>query len=141
MANEILRREALYNHLIGKGDVWTSMREIAQTLAAFYEPKQGEEGKSFHQSYARRTLTKDIKAINLDTEKEKVIVTGSKGVKIATRDECIQHIARTYAANMRRLSYAKIIRTKAGLDGQYTLDERKIIETFINNNFGGNNNG
>ncbi len=137
MTNETLRRQALYDYLISRGDNWTSQREIVQTLSAFYEPKIGEEGRAFHQSTARRVLTSDINFINRDSNYQKVIISNSNGVKIATRDECIQQLSRLYSANMRRLCYAKILREKAGLDGQYTLDERKIIESFVERNFGG----
>lgn len=141
MTNDVLRRLALYDYLVAKGDTWTPQREIVSDMCEFYEPKQGEDGKSFHQSTARRLLTSDIKAINLDTEKEKVIITGSRGVKIATKEEGIQHLNRIYAANMRRLYYAKIIRTKMGLDGQYTDAENNHIEAFIEKNIGGQVNG
>lgn len=137
MTNDILRREALYDYLVAKGDTWTPQREIVSDMAEWYEPKQGEDGKAFHQSSSRRLLTADIKAIGLDTEKRKVIVTGSRGVKIATKEEGIQHLNRIYAAHMRRLYYAKIIRTKIGLDGQFTDEENNHIEAFIESNAGG----
>lgn len=137
MTNDTLRRDALFTYLTTKGDNWTSQREIVADLALWYEPKEGEEGKAFHQSHARRVLTKDIRSINLIPDFHQIIISGNKGVKLATQDEMVQHLNRVYAANMRRLYYSKILRQKAGLDGQYTVEEHNHIQAFINKHFGG----
>ena len=87
----------------------------------------------FHDSAARHQLTKDIRAINQSEAIQKIIISNSKGVKIANREEFAQYISAEFAAIFRKLARTRQKARKAGLDGQMRIvlgNERDTIEAF-----------
>lgn len=121
------RREALYTFLVMRGDIWTPMIDVYFGLRLLY-PRW--ESGSFHNSVARREITRDIQSINYDPEYEKIIIAGNRGVKIATRDEAVHFIGNKLRSIFQELERANILKKKAGLDGQRRFFANDI-EAFI----------
>ena len=126
------RQQVLYQYLIDKGDNWTVQFKICWDLQEWYGIALSHE--SFHDSQARHRLTSDIRAINDSTEAEKIILSGLRGVKIATKEEFERHIRKEISANIRRLLRAKRKLQKGNLDGQMkftTNEEQEMIKAFL----------
>ena len=121
------RQAALYCLLLSRGDKWTPLREIAQKMEGYYPdfPFRG-----FHNSTCRRWITKDIQAINDSPEYEKIILSGSRGVKIATEEEFDRFIAAEYKEIFRKLMRVRRIAKKGGADRQIDI-EGQIREAFV----------
>ena len=130
MTDNASRREELYRRLERNGNAWERQADILNEMADWYE-YAADRVKHSHESTARRLLTNDIKEINLSTDFEKIIISSGRGIKLATREEAIQRLNRLYAEGVRKMHYLKVLRKKAGLDQQYTADENKHIEAFI----------
>lgn len=121
------RQERLYKFLLEQGDVWTPEKEVCDKLFVEYPDVVAS---SFNNSAARRRLSRDIQEINESDEVEKIIITSSYGVKIATKEESEHYLTRQFASIMKELKryYQKC--KKAGMDGQYKYDQ-KIISAFL----------
>jgi hypothetical protein len=88
---------------------------------------------NFHDSAARHLLTKDIRAINKSDVIQKIIISNSKGVKIASSAEFEQYINAEFASIFRKLARTRQKAKKAGLDKQMRIvlgNERDTIEAF-----------
>ena len=77
------RQEALYRFLLSRGDVWSSM-DMATSFVRQYPAYFGE---NYHNSNARRLLTSDIQEINGSREYNCIIISGTRGIKLATEEE------------------------------------------------------
>lgn len=127
------RQWRLYDFLKEKGDEWTKQREIAQNLPDLYPIGNA---RAFHDSGARLLMTQDIRAINKSDVIQKIIISGSQGVKLANKEEAGRFIAGKYSAVLESLERVRKLERKAGLDGQARLvfgAERPIIQSFISN--------
>lgn len=123
------RQWALYNYLKERGDQWTYQYEIARELYGYESPPDG-----FHDSRARHVMTKDIRTINKSNVIQKVIITGSKGIKLASKDEFVDYLKRQYSALWRRKERIDKIARKWLNDQQMRIvfgHERDTIEAFI----------
>lgn len=135
MKSELNARQwALYNLLKNNPDRYMTQREIVRALPSYYVflPPWDEE-TAFHDSKARHTLTKDIRTINNSDVIQKIIISNSKGVKIASSAEFEQYINAEFAAIFRKLARTRQKAKKAGLDGQMRIvlgNERDTIEAF-----------
>lgn len=131
------RQWALYNALKEQGDEWKTQAEIA-TLIPEYNYDGEEDWRLFHDSYARHTMTADIRAINESAIIQKIIISSGKGVKIANKEEFERYIRKEIMASVRRLMRAKLKAKKGGLDGQTRITfgeyEREIIHAFCDSN-------
>lgn len=126
------RQQVLYQYLIDKGDKWTVQFQICWDLQSWYGIVLSHD--SFHDSSARMRLTADIRAINESSESEKIILSSSRGVKIANREEFERHIRKEISATIRRLLRAKRKLQKGNLDGQMkftTNEEQEMIQAFL----------
>ena len=126
------RQWALYNFLKERGDQWTTQIDIAYALSQFYDTTFSDE--KFHDSRARLQITMDIRAINDSDIIQKIIISSSKGVKIANESEFNTYIGREINAAVRRLMRAKKKAQKGNRDGQMRLvlnKERDTIEAFL----------
>ncbi len=126
------RQQVLYQYLIDKGDKWTLQFQICWDLQSWYGIAVNYD--LFHDSQARHRLTTDIRAINESTEAEKIILSGLRGCKIATKEEFERHIRKEISANIRRLLRAKRKLQKGNLDGQMkftTNEEQEMIKAFL----------
>lgn len=133
MASELNARQwAVYNLLKNNPDKYMTQFEICWQLHKDY-PIAGIRNFEFHDSTARHLLTKDIRTINKSEVIQKIIISNSKGVKIANREEFEQYISAEFAAIFRKLARTRQKARKAGLDGQMRIvlgSERDTIEAF-----------
>ena len=132
MQSELNARQwALYNLLKNTPDkCWTQI-EIAYALREFYDTSFYND--QFHDSAARHLLTKDIRAINKSEVIQKIIISNSQGVKIASSAEFEKYINAEFAAIFRKLERTRQKAKKAGLDKQMRIvlgSERDTIEAF-----------
>ena len=120
------RREALYNFLLQRGDKWTSMEETTDSISeypAFFK-------SNYHNSQARRMLTRDIEAINDSEDFRKIIISGNRGIKLADELEYERFIRAEKKEIFRKLARVRKIIKKGSKDQQITL-ENEIEEPFI----------
>ena len=126
------RQWTLYNFLKERGDQWTTQIEIAYALKEHYDTSFTDD--NFHDSRARHQMSMDIRALNESDVIQKIIMSGSKGVKIANESEFDTYIGREINAAVRRLMRAKKKAEKGNRDGQMRLvlnRERDTIEAFL----------
>lgn len=126
------RQWAVYNLLKNNPDRYMTQFELCLQLHEHF-PIAGVCALEFHDSAARHLLTKDIRAINKSEVIQKVIISNSKGVKIASSAEFEQYINAEFAAIFRKLARTRQKAKKAGLDGQMRIvlgSERDTIEAF-----------
>jgi ribosome-binding protein aMBF1 (putative translation factor) len=132
MKNELNPRQwALYNLLKNNPDRYWTQIEIAYRLRDFYDTSFYND--QFHDSAARHMITKDIRAINKSDIIQKIIISNSRGVKIASSAEFEQYINAEFASIFRKLARTRQKARKAGLDGQMRIvlgNERDTIEAF-----------
>ena len=125
------RHRALYEYLLAKGDTWTPQVEIARDL--FAEFGNGEcclEPKSYHDTHERHLLSKAISDINFSNEFEKIIISSSKGIKLANEEEHHRYVANQYRSILRKLKRAYIMEKKGNANGQISIDGR-TIEAYL----------
>lgn len=114
------RQDALYAFLAAQED-WTPLREVAWSLKDIYGRGWGSGG--FHNSGIRRMITDDIEQINRSDEYDMIIISGTRGIKLATREEFMRWAAAEYAEIFRKLDRVRHLTEKAGMDGQLRLLE------------------
>lgn len=125
------RQWALYNLLKNNPDRYLTQLSIVYSLKEYYDTSFYND--QFHDSAARHMLTSDIRTINKSEVIQKVIISNSKGVKIANREEFERYISAEFAAIFRKLARTRQKARKAGLDGQMRIvlgNERDTIEAF-----------
>lgn len=125
------RQWAVYNLLKNNPDRYITQIDIVYALDEYYNTSFTDA--HFHDSPARTQLSKDIQIINNSDVIQKVIISGSKGIKIASNEEFARYINAEFAALFRRLARTRKKAKKAGLDGQMRLvlgSERDTIEAF-----------
>lgn len=132
MKSELNARQwALYNLLKNNPDRYLTQIEIAYALDEYYDTSFYND--QFHDSPARHTLTNDIRTINKSETIQKIIISNSKGVKIASSEEFEKYINAEFASIFRKLARTRQKAKKAGLDGQMRIvlgSERDTIEAF-----------
>ena len=124
------RQEALYGFLLSRGDHWTRMQITVNRLDEY-----PAYGVSFHNSGARRLLTSDIEAINSSDQFEKIIVSGSRGIKLANEEEFERFIKAEFGEIFRKLRRVRGIAQKGSRDQQIDL-EGQIREAFLGDAYG-----
>lgn len=125
------RQWAVYNLLKSNPDRYLTQIEIAYALDDYYDTSFYND--QFHDSPARHLLTKDIRTINKSDVIQKIIISNSKGVKIASSAEFEKYINAEFASIFRKLARTRQKARKAGLDGQMRIvlgNERDTIEAF-----------
>lgn len=123
MARE--RQEALYAYLLARGKKWTPMQTVVNCLNEY-----PGYGVNFHNSTARRWLTRDIEAINSSADYEKVIISGNNGIKLATQDEFDRFVAAETKEIFTKLKRLRRIMSKGSVD-QFLDLEGKVHEAFM----------
>lgn len=135
--NELNTRQwTLYNYLKERGDNWTSLRQIADELNyGVVKPHQ-----TFNNSVARRLITQDRQALNNSDVIQKIIICGNKGLKLASKAEAEDYLAKDKTSLLKALARHNKLERKAGLDGQLKFvvnSEREIVHAFIDSNLTG----
>ncbi len=125
------RQWAVYNLLKNKSDRYITQLDIVYALRQWFSLDFTAD--TFHDSSARHMLTADIRAINQSEVIQKIIISNSKGVKIASQEEFAKYINAEFASIFRKLERTRQKAKKAGLDGQMRIvlgSERDTIEAF-----------
>ncbi len=122
----VTRQEALYRFLLSRGDRWTSMEQTTDSIKQYPCIFR----TTYHNSGARRLLTRDIEEINASDLYPKVIISGSKGIKLANEDEFEEFIMAELAEIFRKLKRVRRVIKKGRKDQQIDL-EGEIREAFI----------
>ena len=125
------RQRALYEYLLQKGDTYTSQAEIARDLFEYYG--NGEcclEPKDYHNTSERIDLLRCKQSINDSADFEKIIISNSKGMKIATEEEAERYLENQYKALFRKLRRLRTMERKCNLHNQITVDGH-TIDAFL----------
>lgn len=132
MKSELNARQwAVYNLLKNNPDKYLTQISIAYALKEYYDTSFYND--QFHDSPTRHLLTKDIRTINESEVIQKIIISNSKGVKIASSAEFEKYISAEFASIFRKLARTRQKAKKAGLDKQMRIvlgNERDTIEAF-----------
>lgn len=128
------RQFKLYEFLKSQGDNWTLQVDIAKALDEYYSFSD-EDLLDFHNAPCRHTITADIRALNNSDYIHKPILSGSKGVKLANKQECNEFISNNIASTVNRLLRLKKMSEKASKNGQcrfvFNGKENPVFEAFI----------
>lgn len=120
------RQQELYNLLLARGDEWSSMEFLTDSIKlypAFFTT-------NYHNSRARRMLTADIEYINNSDKYEKIIVSTSRGVKLASEKDFEKFLSSELREVFAKLKRLRKLARKGSLDQQQDLEGR-IAETFL----------
>lgn len=120
------RQEALYKFLQRRGDKWARMEQVTGCVHLY----PAFVGGNYHDSHARRLLTRDIEAINSNSRYRKIIISGSRGIKLATSSEFERFCRAELKEIFRKLKRVRRIISKGNHDQQTTL-EGEIVDAFI----------
>ena len=112
------RQEALYRFLLSRGDRWTSM-DMATSIVPQYPLYIGP---NYHNSFARRLLTKDIEVINGSRDFDCIVISGSRGIKLATEDEFSRFVSSELAEIFGKLGRVRKIVKKGSRNMQISFD-------------------
>lgn len=120
------RREALYSFLLARGDKWTSMEQVTDSIPMYPTYTRS----TYHNSTARRLLTRDIEAVNSADKFEKIIVSGKCGIKLANENDFQKFLKSEFGEIFRKLRRVRTIARKGSKDQQIDL-EGQIREAFL----------
>lgn len=126
-----IRQKMLYEYLLEKGDQFTPQSEVARDLYGYYG--NGEcclEPKEYHNTNERIFITADIRAINADPDFEKIIISNSKGIKIATEEEFDRYLKSQYSATIRKLARIYKISKKGNRHNQIGINGH-TVDAFL----------
>jgi hypothetical protein len=127
------RQEALYNYLLSRNGEWTTHAEIARELYQYYGNAECcLEPKDFHNTTERTLITEDCREISVSTECEKIIISSSKGVKIANEAEFDRYIKSQYNATICKLARIYKMAKKCNRNGQIDFGGH-TVESFLEN--------
>lgn len=127
------RHRALYEYLLDKGDNWSPQHEVASDLYEYFG--NGEcyfELKAYHDTHERCLLSKTISEINETMEYEKIIISSSKGIKLANEEEFERYIKNLYRSVFKKLKRVRIMEKKGNANGQINFNGDEV-EAFLNN--------
>ena len=108
------RRKALYDYLCKNPDIWHKQAAIAASLPMEYGIAEG----FFPFSGVRRTMTDDIKCINEDTAFRFIIISGTRGCKIANAAEAEKFCKSEAGEIFKKLRRLRSIEKKLAINGQ-----------------------
>lgn len=120
------RQQELYNLLLARGDEWSSMEFLTDSIKlypAFFTT-------NYHNSRARRMLTADIEYINNSDKYEKIIVSTSRGVKLASEKDFEKFLSSELREVFAKLKRLRRLAKKGSRDQQIDLEGR-IAESFF----------
>lgn len=122
---------ALYEYLLAKGDIWTPQVVVAREL--FAEFGNGEcclAPEEYHDSHERHILSQTISEINFSPDFEKIIISSSKGIKLANEEEHHRYVANQYRSILKKLKRTYVMEKKGNANRQISIDGR-TIEAFL----------
>lgn len=120
------RQEALYDFLLARGDKWTSMEQTTDSIPMYPTFTRS----TYHNSTARRLLTRDIEAVNSADKFEKIIVSGKYGIKLANESDFQKFLKSEFKEIFAKLRRVRTIARKGSHDQQIDL-EGQIRDAFL----------
>lgn len=120
------RQEALYRFLLSRGDKWTSMAQATDSVKQY----PAYFTTNYHNSTARRLLTRDIEQMNVSSNFDKIIISSSFGIKLATRKDFDKFLEAELREVFSKLKRLRQIAKKGSRDQQIDLEGR-IAEAFL----------
>jgi hypothetical protein len=123
------RQRDLYAFLEERGDKWITQMDLVFALDGWYDVSAFCNEVDFHNSSVRILMTRDIREINESSECEKVIISSSKGIKLANEEEFAKYISKQYASVLRMLQRVRIKERKGQAHYNITFDENAEIDT------------
>jgi hypothetical protein len=125
------RQIALYNYLLSRNGEWTTHAEIARELYREYGNAECcLEPKDYHNTSERIEILKTCRDINSSYEFDKIIISGSKGIKLATEEEFNKYIRNQYRAIFRKLKRTRELERKAIRNNQINF-MGNFVEAFL----------
>ena len=127
------RQNALYEYLLNNGDEWTSQVQVARDL--FEHFGNGEcclEPKEYHDTTERLELSQTISQINFSSEYEKIVISSSKGIKLANEEEFDRYIKGQYKSAIRKLARVYAMAKKGNRHNQIDFGGH-TVEAFLDN--------
>ena len=125
-SEHIARQEALYNFLLERGDVWTSMEQATDSVSLYPTYYKGV----YHNSVTRRLLTEDIRRINASDKFEKIIISTTRGIKLANEAEFEKFLGAELREVFGKLKRLRKLAKKGSRDQQIDL-EGQIADVFL----------
>jgi hypothetical protein len=130
------RQWRLYDLLKDNTHRWITQLEIQRTMVSDYPDYDGQQ--NFHDSNARYDISEDIRKINESDVIQKIILSSSTGIKIASADEYRVWSQSKWKSLKQQISRLAWKDHKARLDGQMKLVfgesmERDYYEAFVKN--------
>lgn len=130
------RHWALYTFLKKYRGIWVTQQFIYDKLIDFYK-EYGVNENNFHDSFARQKIARDIVDLNNSEKIHKIILSSSKGIKIASRSE-YRHWSDLRWHSIGRMAKRLLVKdNKYKNDGQVRLileegsKAREYFETFF----------
>lgn len=120
----------LYEILLQNKNEYLTQQEVWEKLNNI---KWGMYWGNFHDSRQRQTLTKQINRLNRSYDFEGIIISNSKGIKLATETEAIKALKSIYAMACKKIKYAKELEKKINRNGQFDI-ELKEYHSFLKEN-------
>jgi len=128
MSELTTRQWKLYEFLKSQED-WVKQEHISSSLPDLY----GTDETPFHDTMARLNITNDIRAIKKSDVIQKIVISTTKGVKIATQDDFGIYFDRKLKALKKQMKLLYKQLKKAQLNNQTRIvynSERDFIEAF-----------
>ncbi len=127
------RQIALYEYLETAGDKWTSQVQVARDLYEhFGNAECCLEPKEYHDSTERTFLSRCISDINFSNEFEKIIISSSKGIKLANEEEFDRYVKGQYKSAIRKLARVYAMAKKGNRHNQMDFGGH-TVESFLQN--------
>lgn len=125
------RHWRLYELLKENEGKWISQLFIFNSMRDFYK-EYGVNENNFHDSFVRVRIGRDILDLNNSDMIHKLILTGNRGVKIATKEEYERWSNLKWASIKRMIKRLAWKDHKAGRDGQMKLkfDDKSKAKDF-----------
>ena len=116
------RPEILYDYIMTVYSGEVSEEKIAEDLYPIYPAVK--EGVSFHDSTARKMISEDIRNINSDPRYEKILVSsaGTRGVKVASKEEALKFIQKQQMSCFKKLKWLSTLTDKVMKQGQINTE-------------------
>ena len=127
------RQRILYEYLESRGNHYTFQSEIARDLYAEYGNAECcLEPKEYHNTTERLELSQTISKVNFSPEFEKIIISSSKGIKLANEEEFDRYIKGQYKSAIRKLARVYAMAKKGNRNGQIDFGGH-TVESFLEN--------
>ena len=129
MSELTTRQWHLYEFLKQPTD-WVKQEHISPLLPAY---SVTEKDTPFHDTMARLNITNDIRAIKKSDVIQKIVISSSKGVKIATQHDFVIYFDHKLKALKKQMKLLYKQLKKAQLNNQTRIvynSERDFIEAF-----------